>query len=116
MQAIDLEYQKIQPDQGLSFELQRQGSMRSLIREKEIEASIFSPPETTRAWFRGRAVARFNHAISTIQWDEIEFRNGKRSRVVKLPEPAGDPRMGKLNELVDAENEFDGFFRALKET
>jgi proteasome accessory factor A len=113
LQAIDLEYHNIQPDQGLFYELQRQGTMRNLISEKEIKDAIFTPPETTRAWFRGRAVARFNHAISSIQWDEIAFSDGKRSRVVKLLEPAGDSHLEKLNALVNAETEFEDFFRAL---
>jgi proteasome accessory factor A len=113
LQAIDLEYHNIRPDQGLFFELQRQESMRSLISDKEIKDAIFTPPETTRAWFRGRAVARFNHAISSIQWDEIEFRNGASRRLVTLPEPAGDERLEKLNELVNAENEFGEFFQEL---
>jgi proteasome accessory factor PafA2 len=113
LQAIDLEYHNIQPDQGLFYELQRRGSMQTLISEKEIKDAIFSPPETTRAWFRGRSVARFNHAISSIQWDEIAFSNGKKARVVKLPEPADDEPLDKLNELVNAENEFDEFFQRL---
>ena len=113
LQAIDLEYHNIQPDQGLFFELQRQGSMRNLVSEKEIKDAIFSPPETTRAWFRGRSVARFNHAISSIQWDKIEFRNGAARRLVTLPEPAGDERLEALNDLVNAENEFGEFFHAL---
>jgi Pup amidohydrolase len=113
LQAIDLEYHNIQPNQGLFYELQRQGSMHSLISEKEIKDAIFSPPETTRAWFRGRAVARFNHAISSIQWDEIEFRSGRSARLVTLPEPGGDERLEALNELVNSENEFEEFFRAL---
>ena len=112
-QSIDLEYHHIQPDQGLFYELQRQGAMRTLVSEKEIQDAIYSPPETTRAWFRGRAVARFNHAITSIQWDEIAFSNGKKRRVVKLPEPAGDERLTKLNELVNAENEFGDFFAQL---
>jgi len=114
LQAIDLEYHNIQPDQGLFYELQRQGSMRTLISEKEIKDAIFSPPETTRAWFRGRAVARFNHAITAIQWDEIAFSDGRKARVVALPEPAGDERLEQLNILVNAENEFDEFFSELK--
>jgi Pup amidohydrolase len=97
----------------LFYELQRQGSMRTLISEKEIKDAIFSPPETTRAWFRGRAVARFNHAISSIQWDEIAFREGRKARVISLPEPGGDERLEKLNALVNAENEFEDFFRQL---
>jgi proteasome accessory factor PafA2 len=112
LQALDLEYHNIHPDQGLFYALQRQGSMRSFVTEKEITDAIFSPPETTRAWFRGRSVARFNHAISAIQWDEIAFSNGRKSRVVKLPEPAGDD-LQRLNELVDAENEFEDFLSHL---
>src|SRR5213076_3160704 len=103
----------ILPDQGLFYELQRAGSLRSFVSEKEINDAIFSPPETTRAWFRGRSVARFNHAISSIQWDEIAFTNGARSHVVKLPEPGGDERLEKLNQLVKTEGEFEEFFREL---
>jgi proteasome accessory factor A len=113
LQAIDLEYHNIQTDQGLFFELQRQGSMRNIVSEKEIKNAIFTPPETTRAWFRGRAVARFNHAISSIQWDAIEFRSGRTARLVSLPEPAGDERLDALNELVNADTEFDDFFRGI---
>ena len=90
--------------------------MRSLVSEKEIKDAIFSPPETTRAWFRGRSVARFNHAITSIQWDEIAFSNGRKSHVVALPEPAGDERLEELNELVNGENEFDDFFRQIATT
>jgi proteasome accessory factor PafA2 len=113
LQAIDLEYHNIIPDQGLFYELVRQGSMHSFVSEEEIKSAIFAPPETTRAWFRGRSVARFNDAITSIQWDEIGFENGKRSRIVKLPEPAGDARLEALNELVRADTEFEEFFRQL---
>ena len=59
------------------------------ISEEEIKDAIFSPPETTRAFFRGRAVARFNHAISSIQWDEIAFSKWSEIAGVKLPEVRG---------------------------
>lgn len=113
LQAIDLEYHNIHREEGLFHELVRQESIRSIVSEREIKNAIFSPPDTTRAWFRGRAVARFNHAISSIQWDEITFTDGRRSQVVALPEPGGDERLKRLNEVVNAENEFEEFFRAL---
>ena len=113
LQALDLEYHNIFPDQGLFYELVRQGSMRSFVSEEEIKSAIFAPPETTRAFFRGRSVARFNHAITSIQWDEIAFKHRGRSKLVKLPEPASDARLEALNDLVGAEGEFDEFFRAI---
>jgi proteasome accessory factor PafA2 len=113
LQAIDLEYHNILPDQGLFYELPRQGAMRNIVSEEEIKSAIFTPPETTRAYFRGRSVARFNDAITSIQWDEIAFANGARSHLVALPEPGGGARLEALNELVREETELPEFFRAI---
>jgi proteasome accessory factor A len=87
--------------------------MRSIVSEEEIKSAIFTPPETTRAYFRGRSVARFKDAITSIQWDAINFANGPRSHLVALPEPAGDARLESLNALVREGTEFPEFFRAL---
>src|SRR5436190_441184 len=113
LQALDLEYHNINQDQGLFYELPRQGAMRSTVTEEEIKSAIFAPPETTRAYFRGRSVARFNHAIASIQWDEITFTDGARSHLVALPEPADGERLEALNQLVREELEFPDFFRGL---
>ena len=50
--------------------------MRRFVSEEEIKHAIFAPPADTRAYFRGRAVARFNSQIKSIQWDEIVFAEG----------------------------------------
>ncbi len=115
LQALDLEYHNILPDQGLFYDLAQQGAMRSIVTEEEIQDAIFAPPETTRAYFRGRSVARFNDAITSIQWDEIVFAHGARSTLVTLPEPAGGERLEALNRLVSEEREFDAFFRAVSD-
>ena len=62
--------------------------------------AIFQPPTTTRAFFRGRAVARFNREIESIQWDEIVFAADDRRRTVELPHPAHDPRLTQVNEAI----------------
>jgi Pup amidohydrolase len=113
LQAIDLEYHNIVPGRGLFDELLQQKSIRTIVTEEEIKNGIFAPPETTRAYFRGRAVARFNEAIKSIQWDEITFASDSGSQLVSLPEPADDARLEKLNALVRAETEFPDFVRAV---
>ncbi len=65
LQSIDLEYHNLDLDRGLYYELLRKGLMRRVTGEEEIKTAIFNPPETTRAFFRGRAVARFNDEISS---------------------------------------------------
>ncbi len=113
LQAIDLEYHNLQPDAGLYYELARQGAMRRLVTEEEIKQAIFTPPPATRAYFRGRAVARFNQQIKAIQWDEVVFaHNGQRQRVT-LPEPADDARLEKLNALVRDAEDYPSFIRAV---
>jgi proteasome accessory factor A len=52
LQAIDLEYHNIVWDQGLHYELMREGQIRRILKEDEIKEAIFMPPETTRAYFR----------------------------------------------------------------
>lgn len=113
LQAVDLEYHNIMPEQGLFYELLRQGAMRRVVSEEEIKAAIFSPPVTTRAYFRGRCVAKFNSAISSLQWDEIVFANGQQSQRVRLPEITADERLETLNQLVRTEKPLAQFLQAL---
>ena len=115
LQSIDLEYHNVDLERGLYYELVRQGSMRRIVNEDEIKMSIFTPPETTRAFFRGRSVARFNDEITSIQWDEIVFANGSQSRRVALPEASLDARLNALNLAARNGKDFVEFIRALSE-
>ena len=113
LQSIDLEYHNLDLDRGLYYELVRKGLMRRITSEEEIKTAIFSPPETTRAFFRGRAVARFNDEISSIQWDEIVFANGTQSYRIALPEAAVDARLDALNHAARNGKDFSEFLNAI---
>jgi Pup amidohydrolase len=113
LQSIDLEYHNVDLDHGLYYELVRQGSIRRLASEEEIKAAIFNPPETTRAFFRGRSVARFNEEIASIQWDEIVFAGRSLSRRVELPEAFADARLDALNQAARNGKDFSEFIGAL---
>ena len=77
--------------------------------------AIFNPPETTRGFFRGRSVARFNERIESIQWDEVVFSNGAERERVRLPEPSvADERLRKLNDAARNGPDFAGFIEALR--
>jgi proteasome accessory factor A len=113
LQSIDLEYHNVDLESGLYYELARQGSVRRLVKEEEIKTAIFTPPETTRAFFRGRSVARFNDQIASIQWDELVFANGALSRRVALPEAFSDARLEALNHAARNGKDFSEFIRAV---
>src|SRR5213083_337602 len=113
LQSIDLEYHNLDLDRGLYYELLRKGLTRRVTNEDEIKNAIFNPPETTRAFFRGRAVARFNDEISSIQWDEIVFTNEERSFRVALPEAAMNARLDALNHAARNGKDFSEFLSAV---
>jgi proteasome accessory factor A len=115
LQAIDLEYHNVAAEQGLYYDLVRQGAMRRVVSEEEIRSAIFTPPETTRAYFRGRSVARFNEAIASIQWNEIVFAKSPWKHSVQLPEAASGERLAALNALVSAAADFSGFAKGLSQ-
>jgi proteasome accessory factor A len=87
--------------------------MRRVISEDEIRHAIFSPPETTRAFFRGRAVARFTDQIESIQWNEIVLGADGRSQRIALPEPA-DPGLERLNIAIRKSADFADFLRVIE--
>ena len=118
LQSIDLEYHNLDLDRGLYYELLRKGLMRRITNEDEIKSAIFNPPETTRAFFRGRAVARFNDEISSIQWDEIVFANPAapgHSYRIALPEAAMNARLDALNHAARNGKDFSEFMNAIAE-
>jgi proteasome accessory factor A len=114
LQAIDLEYHNVMPEDGLFHELVRQGRMRRIVTEEDVTAAILSPPETTRAYFRGRSVARYHKSIAAVQWDEIVFQDGARSVRVALPEAALDERLERLHELCRSDMPFRQFIDGVR--
>ena len=115
LQAIDLEYHNVDLERGLYYELVRQNAIRRVVSEDDIKLAIFTPPETTRAFFRGRSVARFNDEIASIQWDEIVFSHNSQSRRIALPEASMDARLDALNHAARNGKDFSEFMRALGE-
>lgn len=87
LQAIDLQYHDVDAGSGLYHDLVRLGSMRRVVDGNEIEAAILSPPRTTRAFFRGRSVAKFPDNIASVQWDEVVFADGAHRHAVSLSDP-----------------------------
>ena len=113
LQSIDLEYHNIEPETGLYYELLDQGTMRRFVDEADIKHAIFAPPADTRAYFRGRSVARFNSQIKSIQWDEIVFTDGATSRRVQLAQPCNNPRLAALNQAAREATGYRQFISAV---
>ena len=113
LQSIDLEYHNVSMDQGLHYALLRDGQMRRFITEDDIRSAIFTPPETTRAFFRGRSVAKFNNEVASIHWDEVVFNHGGVTRRVSLNQAFNDEKLDRLNAAIRGAKSFPDFMREI---
>lgn len=81
---VDLQYSDVRLDKGLYNRLVSRGSMKRLVTEAEVTAAITDPPEDTRAYFRGRCVARYPDRLAAASWDSVIFDVGRDS-LVRIP-------------------------------
>ncbi|MBI3648243.1 MAG: proteasome accessory factor PafA2 [Actinobacteria bacterium] len=71
LRAIDLQYHDVRRDKGLYERLADSGKVERLTTDEEVERAIMEPPEDTRAYFRGRCIARFPDSIAAASWDSL---------------------------------------------
>ena len=101
---LDLQYHDVDPSRGLYHRLAAGGRMRRLFTDEEISWAAHNPPVDTRAYFRGRCVARFGEALVAANWDSLVFDIGEASlRRVPMMEPlrGGKDRVGDLLDGAD---------------
>ncbi|HEX5113857.1 MAG TPA: depupylase/deamidase Dop [Pseudonocardiaceae bacterium] len=84
LHLVDLQYADVRLDKGLYNRLVSRGSMRRLVSEEEVREAITTPPEDTRAYFRGRCLERYPNAIAAASWDSVIFDLGRES-LVRIP-------------------------------
>ncbi len=76
LQLVDLQYSDVRPDKGLYNRLVATGRFDRLVSEAEVERATTEPPEDTRAYFRGRCLAKYASEVSAASWDSVIFDVG----------------------------------------
>jgi proteasome accessory factor A len=70
--ALALQYHDLRPDKSVFRRL----DMRSLVTPAQVGHAVGEPPTGTRAWFRGKCLARWPEAVVTANWDSLVFDVG----------------------------------------
>jgi len=76
---VDLQYHDVRMDKGLYYRLAAAGRVERLVAEQEIVKATTEPPEDTRAYFRGRCLAKYAPQIAAAGWDAIIFDIGRET-------------------------------------
>ena len=88
LHLVDLQYADVRPEKGLYHRLVARGSMQRLLSEEEIVRATTEPPDDTRAYFRGRCLAKYAAEVVAASWDSVIFDVGRESLVrVPMMEP-----------------------------
>ena len=87
--AIDLQYADVRPEKGLYHRLVAAGRIRTLVDRERIVRAADHPPEDTRAYFRGTAVATYPHEMAGVGWDTVNVAlpGVRRGARIAMPEP-----------------------------
>jgi proteasome accessory factor PafA2 len=106
LRLIDLQYHDVRTDKGLYHRMAATGKVDRLVSDREIEQAVMEPPEDTRAYFRGRCIARYPDAIAAASWDSMIFDTGKEAlQRIPMREPLRGTRehvAGLLERAPDA--------------
>jgi hypothetical protein len=101
LQLVDLQYADVRPDKGLYHRLVARGAMKTLLPEGVAATAMSTPPDDTRAFFRGECLQRYGAAVAAASWDSVIFDVGRES-LVRVPtlEPLRGTR-AHVGELLD---------------
>ena len=84
LKALDLQYHDLRPDKCLA----RRVGLDVLADLEEVRRAMTEPPTTTRAYFRGRCLAKWPDQIVAANWDSVVFDLGRDPlRRVPMMEP-----------------------------
>lgn len=74
MALVDLQYSDIDPAKSLYHALVRKGQMRELVAYEQIEQAALHPPQTTRAYFRGKVSGEFGAHVVAANWQHMTLK------------------------------------------
>ena len=87
--AMDLQYHDLRPERSLAARL----GLQRICSDDEVARAVIEPPESTRAWFRGRSLAQFGDAVVSANWDSLVFDVGESAlRRVPMMDPVKGTR------------------------
>jgi Pup amidohydrolase len=84
LKALDLQYHDMRPDKCLALRV----GLQTMVADHEAQQAMTTPPDTTRAYFRGRCLEKWPQDIVAANWDSLVFDVGRDPlRRVPMMEP-----------------------------
>lgn len=101
LKALDLQYHDMRPEKCIASRL----GLRTIAGADEVRRAMTEPPHTTRAYFRGRLLAKWPESVVAANWDSVVLDVGRDPlRRVPMMEPLRGTRelVGSLIDSSDS--------------
>ncbi|MBI3878383.1 MAG: proteasome accessory factor PafA2 family protein, partial [Verrucomicrobia bacterium] len=102
LQALDLEYHRLDPGAGLYYGLEKSGAMLGVPDEAAVQRAVFEPPLTTRAFVRGKCIQKFTDAVVSAQWDHLTLEDEHGLVKISLMDLFAPEDLLRYRQAVDA--------------
>jgi proteasome accessory factor A len=98
LKALDLQYHDMRPEKCIASRL----GLRTIVGADEVRTAMTEPPDTTRAYFRGRLLAKWPESVVAANWDSVVLDVGRDPlRRVPMMEPLRGTR-DLVGSLIDS--------------
>ena len=106
--AMDIQYHDMRPGRSLA----RKVGLETLVTPDEVHAAMTTPPDDTRAYFRGECLRRWPNDIVAANWDSLVFDVGTDPlRRIPMMEPTRGTRAHVGTVLDECETPLELFDR-----
>jgi proteasome accessory factor A len=102
LRSLDLEYSRLDSEEGLYYGLEQSGAMRKLVSSAQAEAAVREPPASTRAYIRGKCIQKFSSAVTAAQWDHITLEGSDGPIKISLLDLFAPSELMQYAKAVDA--------------
>jgi proteasome accessory factor A len=85
LKAIDIQWSDVRPDKGIFHRLRAAGHFEELVTDDEVLHAVHEPPTDTRAYFRGRCLAKYPDQIAAASWDSVIFDVPGHTSLQRVP-------------------------------
>ena len=94
LELLTVQYHDVRPDRSLYERLVRNGKVERLLDDTDVAAAMADPPPTTRAYFRGRCLAKWADSVVAANWDSLVLDVGTDPlRRIPMMEPTRGSKM-----------------------
>jgi Pup amidohydrolase len=85
LRAIDIQWSDVRPDKGIFQRLRASGRFEQLVSDAAVLEAVHEPPTDTRAYFRGKCLAKYPDQIAAASWDSVIFDIPGQSSLQRVP-------------------------------